>query len=300
MGGVLAGTQTHSYGTALFTAVPFITAFIGAWVDTLPCRRSLGQCCISGMLPLALGSVMFLVLGIEGLIFIVMAGVLSLPLAFLGAALAYAVQRHRVAPLGTAAMAIFAPLAIFIGPHGPAHDIDTATTSIVINAAPEVVWPHVQAFGEIEPPDNILFRSGVAYPVATRIEGQGIGALRQCILSTGTMTERVTDWEPARRLTFDVLTTPVAMKELSPWPNLDLPHLHGFYISRRGEFRLTPLPGGRTLVEGQSWYQHGLAPVAYWNLWTRYVVHNVHRRVLRHIKMLAEADAGNVEVAMRH
>jgi hypothetical protein len=102
------------------------------------------------------------------------------------------------------------------------------------------------------------------------------------------MTERVTAWEPERRLRFEVLSTPPAMHELSPYRDLDPPHLHGFYVSKQGEFRLTPLPGGRTLLEGQSWYQHGLTPVGYWNLWAGYIVHRVHVRVMTHIKDLAE------------
>jgi hypothetical protein len=44
------------------------------------------------------------------------------------------------------------------------------------------------------------------------------------------------------------------------------------------------------LIEGTSWYSHGLEPAEYWRLWTDYIVHGVHRRVLEHIKAMAEAD----------
>ena len=296
---LLIGSRLKTYGLDLFLAVPFITGFVGAWVDALECRRSFGECCTSALIPLGLASVLFLLLGMEGLVCIAMAAVIGVPLAILGAGLAFLVQRHRAAPAATLTMILLAPLAMIVGPHGPGHDIDTATTSIVINAPPRIVWSYIQSFREIGPPDNLLFRAGVAYPVATRTAGVGVGATRECILSTGVMTERVTVWKPERQLTFEVLNTPVAMRELSPWPNLDLPHLHGFYLSKQGEFRLTPVSGDKTLLEGQSWYQHGLAPVAYWNLWTRYIVHSVHKRVLNHIKDLAEAEATQTQLAVR-
>lgn len=284
------GTQAKNYGPALFLAVPFVTGFVAAWIDALDVRRSLGECFVSALLPLGVASSLFLVLGLEGLICIAMAAVIGIPLGMAGGALAYKLQRHRAVPGASLMAVVLLPLTLLLGHHGPRQDTDTVTTSIVVEAPPEAVWPHVQSFAGIGPPENFLFRAGVAYPVAARTDGAGVGAARECILSTGVMTERVTVWEPPRRLAFDVLTTPVAMRELSPWPNLDLPHLHGFYISKRGEFRLKPLPGNRTLVEGQSWYRHGLAPVAYWNLWSRYIVHNVHQRVLNHVKTLAEAD----------
>ena len=88
------------------------------------------------------------------------------------------------------------------------------------------------------------------------------------------------------------------MRELTPWPNFDPPHLHGFYESRQGEFQLTALPGNRTRVDGTSWYQHGLEPAQYWRLWSDYVVHQVHHRVLEHVKRLAEQDVRETERVM--
>ena len=78
------------------------------------------------------------------------------------------------------------------------------------------------------------------------------------------------------------------MRELSPYPNLHPRHLDGYFRSRRGEFRLIPLPNGRTRLEGSTWYELELYPLAYWRPLTDAVVHAIHDRVLEHIKMLAE------------
>jgi transcription initiation factor IIE alpha subunit len=53
---------------------------------------------------------------------------------------------------------------------------------------------------------------------------------------------------------------------------------------------LTPLPGGRTLLQGTSRYRNRMWPVSYWRLWSDAIVHQIHVRVFRHIKRLSEAE----------
>ncbi len=62
-------------------------------------------------------------------------------------------------------------------------------------------------------------------------------------------------------------------------------------LSRRGQFRITPLPNGDTLLEGTTWYQHGLWPAQYWRCWSDAIIHRIHLRVLNHVRMLAEKEA---------
>ena len=54
---------------------------------------------------------------------------------------------------------------------------------------------------------------------------------------------------------------------------------------------LTPLPGGRTRLEGTTWYRHRLRPAAYWKVWSDEIIHQIHLRVLRHIKISAEGQS---------
>jgi hypothetical protein len=60
--------------------------------------------------------------------------------------------------------------------------------------------------------------------------------------------------------------------------------------SRRGEFLLVPLTGGRTRLEGRTWYQLEMFPQAYWTLWSDAIIHRIHRRVLAHIRTLCVAE----------
>ena len=59
--------------------------------------------------------------------------------------------------------------------------------------------------------------------------------------------------------------------------------------SRRGEFRLVPLPGGGTRLEGRTWYEVEIFPQAYWQPWAEALIHRIHHRVLQHVKTLSES-----------
>jgi hypothetical protein len=78
------------------------------------------------------------------------------------------------------------------------------------------------------------------------------------------------------------------MNEWSPYANVVPRHLHGYFVSEQGEFRLTRLDTGRTLLQGTTWYRHGLWPAEYWRWWSDAIIHQIHLRVLAHIKKLAE------------
>ena len=118
--------------------------------------------------------------------------------------------------------------------------------------------------------------------------GRGIGAERHCVFSTGAFVEPIEVWEAPHRLRFSVTSNPAPMEEWTPYSHIEPPHLHGFLMSKGGQFLLTPLPNGGTRLEGTTWYQHGLWPPAYWRLWSDAIIHRIHMRVLSHIRDAAE------------
>jgi hypothetical protein len=162
---------------------------------------------------------------------------------------------------------------------------------VVVDAPPQVVWRHVVLFSALPPPRELVFPVGIAYPTGARIAGRGQGAVRRCRFSTGDFVEPITIWSPPHRLAFDVAAQPAPMRELSPWGAIRPPHLDGFLLSRRGEFRLVPLPGGRTLLRGTTWYENRMWPAGYWRLWSDALIRRIHFRVLRHVAELSEAEA---------
>ena len=162
-------------------------------------------------------------------------------------------------------------------------------TSVEVDAPPERVWPHVIGFSDLPPPSDWVRLSGIAYPQRARIAGSGVGAVRHCEFSTGAFVEPVTAWEPPTRLAFDVTAQPPPMQEWSPYADVHPAHLDRALRSRRGEFRLIALPGGRTRLEGRTWYSIDMGPSAYWAWWSDLLIHRIHQRVLAHVRGLAEA-----------
>lgn len=289
-------TILRSYGAGLFVGIPFMLGFFGALFYSIASVRTWGECASVGMAAIFLTASFLVVLAFEGIICIAMATPIAIVLALLGATAGWWVQldwwsRH----LGTVklyAMAwVVAPL-LLAGEARLSTTPETvaATTTCVVAAAPATVWRHVIAFSELPPPRERLFLLGIAYPVRARLYGTGVGAVRHCEFSTGPFVEPITVWEENRHLAFDVAQQPHPMREWSPYSNLSPAHLEGFFRSRRGEFRLTPLPGGQTLLEGTTWYEQDIWPAAYWRPWSDYLIHSIHQRVLQHIK--AEAERG--------
>jgi hypothetical protein len=296
---IVFAVRTAAYGWWLFLGVPFLVGFIAVLTFTWGERRKLAECLSVTIWPFVGTCVLVLIFRIDGFICCAMAALPAILLGMLGGWIAWLAQRRRTAGVLGSCLVLLIPPGVLFGPRGPRPRTFMVTTSIAVNAPPEIVWRYVTDFPAIALPPDAIFRAGVAYPIKTEIDGEGIGSARRCVLSTGTLSETVTAWKPPYLLRFRVDSTPPAMRELSPWPDLDPPHLHGFYVSKQGEFRLTELPGGRTLIEGTSWYSHGLEPAQYWRLWSDYIVHGVHRRVLENIKRLAEEDrrAGRNTVA---
>jgi hypothetical protein len=269
--------------------------FLTAALHCYRAPRSLGACLGVAALSVSLLGAGFLVFAVEGIICLLMAAPLALVLASLGATLAYGLQRVLWSGgsgdrLLCIALVWPALLALVEYHEPPTLPLLRVTSSIAIEASPEVVWRHVVSFAELPPPTEFIFRHGIAYPLRARIAGQGVGAIRRCEFSTGAFIEPIEVWDEPRLLKFSVRENPAPMEEWTPYRRVTPPHLHGFLCSQCGQFRLVARASGGTTLEGTTWYHHHLWPAAYWQTWSDAIMHRIHTRVLRHVKALAEAD----------
>jgi hypothetical protein len=289
-----------TYGWGVFVMMPFLTGFVSA---LLYCRNSPGRTwreCRNIALGTTLAAgVGVLAAGLEGLLCLAMASPLVVLLSLMGAATAFWTQerfwRRRASPALLLLLLLSAPLLMgaeaAVPRQAPVYEVRTL---VEIDAPPEAVWRNVVSFRQLPPPDDWVFHTGIAYPVRAEIRGRGLSAVRYCEFSTGPFVEPIEVWDEPRRLAFRVTANPPDLQELSPWGGIHPPHVQGFLVSRRGQFRLTGLPGGRTRLEGTTWYQHGLYPAGYWRLWSDWIIHRIHLRVLEHVKRLSEEGTGRV------
>jgi hypothetical protein len=259
-------------------------------------RQSWASCLGVTVIAAALTGLVMLVVALEGVICILMAAPLWLLAAVLGGAVGYALQEAvwncrfggRTLCLACLALPVLMATEHAVQPTAPLFALRSA---LEIDAAPERVWQNVVSFAELPPPTEWLFHLGIAYPMRAEIDGQGVGAVRQCVFSTGAFEEPIEVWDEPRRLKFSVTANPPPMEEWTPYRHVQPPHLTGFLVSEGGQFLLTPLPGGRTRLEGTTWYRHHLWPAGYWQVWSDYIIHRIHLRVLRHIRAQTEAGA---------
>tara|TARA_R110002072_G_scaffold37582_8_gene109760 strand:+ start:939 stop:1880 length:942 start_codon:yes stop_codon:yes gene_type:complete len=272
------------YGMALFILTPF---FIGASSVLLYGRKknlTKGEAYSIAFTTLGLFALGLLVFAIEGVICIAMSAPLALLFTWIGALIGLNINNKKPESSSVTLLLIIAaiPLTAFVE-KDVELDLISVTTSIEINATPETVWKNVIEFPDLKEPTEFLFNAGISYPTSAEIDGIGIGAVRHCNFTTGSFVEPITVWDKPNLLKFDVEESPSPMTELNFW-DIDAPHLHDFFLSRKGQFRLTELPNGNTLLEGTTWYTHKIKPSFYWQLWSNHIVHQIHQRVLVHIK----------------
>lgn len=279
------------YGWGLFIGTPFFLGFTSVLFYNYHSQKTFSQSLGIALSSLAVLGAVILFLAMEGLICILMAFPIAAILAIIGATLAYSIDSGGKQISGglMLSVALFIPFSSFI--ENAEHvqpQVREVKTSILIKAKPEKVWKEVIYFKPIAAPKEWLFRAGISYPVKARIEGEGKGAVRYCIFNNGCFVEPIETWEAPRLLQFAVTSQPEPLTELSPYRHLDVPHLHGYFQSVKGQFLLKETKDGYTLLEGTTWYYQKFTPQFYWGSWAEYILHQIHLRVLNNIKKECE------------
>ncbi len=160
------------------------------------------------------------------------------------------------------------------------HYVNSVSDQIIINAPKEVVWKYIAAHPvNTTKPDYWLFNIGLPCPVQSTVTSDIVGAKRKCVFSNNaTFDEVVVESDKNNLFTFDIVKQPAD------------PEIIGHINIQRGRFILKENKDGTTTLIGTSWYALKVYPVWYYDLWAVDITRNVHLRVMKHIKMLAEKD----------
>lgn len=278
------------YGLVLFMFVPFLLGSISSFAYSYFEKRTLKQYVKISFLTLLVSCGLLILIRIEGIVCVIMASPVVSLFVFLGALIAYltrgASKRKTTALLSVNILLVPLLMSLESQISSDENGLIEVRTSKIINASKEEVWKQVIAFPEIPEPTEILFKTGVAYPISSRIEGDSVGAVRYCEFTTGAFVEPITVWDAPNHLQFQVEEQPVPLKEFIERRVPE--NMYKYFVSTKGEFRLTGLEDGRTKLEGTTWYYHKIKPVGYWKLWSTFIIHSIHGRVLNHIKNVSE------------
>ena len=299
---ILATVLLEFYGWGLFVGIPFLIGFVPGLLHHTKTKSPIRECVMIGLgLELSVAG-MLLIFALEGIICLLMVAPIAIVLNAFGALVGYNIrkaagwaQRERALCCGGAFLLM--PLLLLSERSlGLQPALFPVTTTVDIEAPASLVWKHVVTFSELPPPSEWIFHAGVAHPLRAEIRGQGVGAVRHCIFSTGPFVEPIEIWDEPRLLRFSVEKNPPPMHELS-FREVRPAHIDGFFESERGQFALTELTPGTTRLEGTTWYRHGLWPERYWKIWSDYIIHTIHLRVLRHIKAEAERETRGTPIS---
>jgi hypothetical protein len=280
------------YGASLFFGTPFVTGAAAGYVLNFRESRSWSVTVASAAVAVICSGMALLLFAAEGAICLLMAAPIMLPLGMAGGPVGkFIADQQRGLRRGLMGCLIILPLFAAVESKLPNNSEFVVVSSVTIAAPPAIVWERVISFTDIAEPPDWFFRLGISCPIGATIDGTGVGAVRECIFTTGKFVEPITAWDEPRRLAFDVREQPEPMIELTPYRHIHPPHLDGAFRSTRGEFELIALEDGRTQLIGRTWYTLDMRPHAYWTIWSDWLVHRIHGRVLRHIKRTAEQES---------
>ncbi|KAB2717835.1 SRPBCC family protein [Brucella intermedia] len=172
------------------------------------------------------------------------------------------------------------------------HD-SYVTTVVEIAAPPEVVWRQTVEIRDVRPHELSWTFShgilGVPQPVDARLEGEGIGAVRQLRWTHGVnFQEIVTQWEENRLLAWDFRFGPGSIPpEVEAHIKVDSTYLK----LAQGNYSLEPLANGHTRLTLTTHYRIATPIDFYCDLWGKLFLNDFHGVVLKVIRDRSEKIA---------
>lgn len=129
-------------------------------------------------------------------------------------------------------------------------EIDTVTTSRLIAATPEQVWPHVMNARDIEPREMDrawMYRIGVPVPLSAVTEIRGNETVRHVSMGKGIEFDQVVEaWEPPRRVAWTNRFTEDSIPAGALDDHVRIGGRHFDLID--AEYTLDPVPGGTRMT----------------------------------------------------
>jgi uncharacterized protein YndB with AHSA1/START domain len=234
-----------------------------------------------------------LALAWEGAICLFMAAPLVLAMSMLGgiAVGVYVTTQKNRPPPGAIVSCLVLPfiLAPAEARLPPVDEMRTVTTVIDIDAPPETVWRNVvrvPRISEAEQRHGFFQVMGIPRPLEATLSHDGVGGLREAKFAGGIeFHERVTEWEPGRRLGFTITADAATIAN-------DVLDYHvrvggAYFDVVYGEFFLTP-QGTGTRLRLLSRHRLSTHFNFYSSLWTDAVMQDIQTGICRVIRSRSE------------
>jgi len=283
----------RAYGWGLFVLTPFVVGFTTAYLVNRRELQSMKKTNGLVLLSAALGCFSLILFALEGLICLILASPLAALFAIGGGGLGRRAARIGKDPMGPVYCIALLPAMFAVDALYPPAVTMMTDESIVIEASAPRVWKAVTSDEPIHEPPTLVGRLGLAYPERAHISRRAVGAIRTGYFSTGNAREQIIAWEEGKLLGFIVLSQPPAMMEMSPYRRVHAPHLIGYFETGETQFELQPLSNQETRLTIRAAHRLRIDPVIYWEPIARWAARSNARRVLRDLKLRAEAESSS-------
>ncbi|NOW49007.1 hypothetical protein FHW96_005197 [Novosphingobium sp. SG751A] len=169
----------------------------------------------------------------------------------------------------------------------------TLTRSIIIEAAPEQIWPFAVANAHIGSDEGQWnFTQSILRlprPRATTVSGHGVGAIRTAYWGDHiNFEERITQWQPGRRLGWAFAFTNSSLQD---YTDRHIAPDGQFLKIDTGDYTLTALGKGRTQLTLRTNYIAKTHVNLYAQMWGEILLGDIQSNVLAIIKQRAEGSA---------
>lgn len=280
-----------AYGWGLFVMTPFLVGVTTGYLVNHDTDVGASRTMSLVIAAAGLGSLALVVLALEGVVCIILAAPLAIPVTMAGGAIGRGVALFRLRRRNPLATIAVLPLVFMLEAAMPPELPIATSQEVDIAASPEAVWQALISPEPIRAPAGLTAWAGLAYPIGGRMEGTGPGAMRLGNFSTGIAREEVTEWEEGRTLAFRVLSQPPAMEEMSPYRRVHSPHVSGYFETAETRFDLVPLANGGTRLTIQAQHRLRIDPAPYWEPIARLAIRDNVDRVLKDIVEKSERQS---------
>jgi hypothetical protein len=266
--------------------MPFAVGFITSFYSESKARQPVWRWLILPWLPIVAALAATLLLLLEGFICVLFFAPLALILSSLGGLFgglaARGTHSHYARSLSLAWVMV---LPFLVNPwEGRVFhqlEIRSVQTAIDIAAPPEVIWRNIERVSAITPselPFSWSRQIGFPAPVEATLSYEGVGGVRNASFAGGVLfIETVEVWQPQHRLAFSIRADRIPPKTLDEHVRVGGP----YFDVLRGEYRLEPLPNGKTRLHLSSWHRLSTDFNWYAHFWTDAVMSDLQHTILQ-------------------
>ncbi|HYA96452.1 MAG TPA: hypothetical protein VEH49_00030 [Methylomirabilota bacterium] len=158
---------------------------------------------------------------------------------------------------------------------------ESVATRMQFGAGPEAVWNELMFYEDVPGRPSLLLRAALPRPISTKGTKNGAGALVSCDYGEGSLTKRITAFEPPRLMGFAVIDQRLGIEACCTLVN--------------GSYEFRPRGSGTEAVLTTNYLAH-LHPRLLWRPLERWMAGQLHRHILRGMRA-ALAQASPVKAA---